>query len=68
MLVNEESPNWEVYSEEDKAEFIFQLFKILAVGGGMCQSDDTVQGYLNLTKTLYKVSLRVDQRLPVNLF
>jgi len=38
LLVNEESLNAEVYSEEDKAEFIFQLFRILVIGGGMCQS------------------------------
>jgi hypothetical protein len=40
MLVNEESENASTaFSTGDKTELIFQLFKIFAVGGTMCQPD-----------------------------
>jgi hypothetical protein len=56
MLVNEDSENCNVFGEEEQRELIFQIFKLLAIGGGMCQCEDTVNPYLDATKTLYKVS------------
>ena len=55
MLVNEDSDNAEIYSSAEKAELIYHVFRLLVVGGGMCQADDTMNGYLDMTKTLYKV-------------
>jgi hypothetical protein len=42
MLVNEDdSENAFVFSEEEKSEFIYKIFKHLCVGGGICQVNDT---------------------------
>lgn len=42
MLLNELSENVEVFSAEEKAEFIFHLFRTLAVGGALCQPDSNL--------------------------
>lgn len=42
MLLNEYSEQADLYSAEEKSELIFHLFKILAVGGALCQPDNNV--------------------------
>jgi hypothetical protein len=42
MLLNELSDNVDVFSAEEKAEFIFHLFRTLAVGGALCQPDSNL--------------------------
>jgi len=54
MLVNENSENACLYTDSEKHELIFQLFRIFAIGGNLCQPDITIDRYLNLTKTVYK--------------
>jgi hypothetical protein len=54
LLVNPDSESAGLFSDEEQNEFIFHLFTLLCVGGGMCQSEDSVNGYLHVTKTLYK--------------
>ena len=36
-LIREESENFSIFNEDDRAEFIFQLFKSLVIGGPLCQ-------------------------------
>jgi hypothetical protein len=45
FLLNEDSENASLYSEEERKQFIFAIFKIFAVGGAMCQSDATIERY-----------------------
>jgi len=59
MLINEDSENASVYSETEKKELIYVLFRLLAVGGGMCQPDVSIERYLELTKGLYRDLLTV---------
>jgi cilia- and flagella-associated protein 300 len=59
MLVNEDSENASVYSEGEKKELIFVIFRILVIGGSMCQPDTEVKRYQELTKSLYKELLTV---------
>ena len=59
MLVNEESENYHIYNEKEKKELIFVLFRLLAIGGGMCQPDVNIERYLELTKGLYRDLLTV---------
>ena len=53
MLVNEDSENAYVFEDEEKDEFLFHIFKRVCVGGGICQPEETVDKYLDLTKLLY---------------
>lgn len=46
------------YSDKERDEFIFHIFKRLCVGGGMCQYEDLLQPYVDLTKLVYKVCVR----------
>jgi hypothetical protein len=54
MLVNPESENTEIYSTEEKNELLYHLFKLFAVGGSMCQPQDQIERYLEVTKEFYK--------------
>ena len=54
MLVNEDSENAYLFNTEDKKQFIYALFKILTVGGAMCQPDVVIDRYLAFTKALYR--------------
>lgn len=54
MLLNEDSENASLFNESEKKQFIFRLFKLLAVGGSMCQPDTKTDRYLEMTKNLYK--------------
>ena len=40
MLLMEESDNYEVYSEKDRSEFLFHIFKHICLGGSVCQVSD----------------------------
>ncbi|RYH30316.1 DUF4498 domain-containing protein [archaeon] len=39
MLVNENSENSFVFKESEKQELIYQLFRIFAIGGELCQPE-----------------------------
>lgn len=54
MLVNENSENCALYSESEKKELIYQLFKLFAIGGELCQPEVDLEPYLNITKLAYK--------------
>ena len=53
-LIMEEDEKFCTFSEADRQEFIFHLFKSLALGGGVCQYEDTIDAYLDITRKLYK--------------
>jgi len=59
LLVNEDSEHAYVYSDEEKQEFIFQLFKWLAIGGTMMQFEDEAAPYFDTAKAIYKDFLTV---------
>ena len=59
MLVNEDSENSGLFSEKDKKELIYVLFRTLVVGGSMCQPDTRTERYLEMTKSLYRDLLTV---------
>jgi hypothetical protein len=45
MLVDEDSENYTVFSDTERDELLLRVFKHCALGGGMCQYEDTVQPY-----------------------
>ncbi|KAL4220127.1 hypothetical protein ACF0H5_020538 [Mactra antiquata] len=54
MLLSEESDNYDLYSDTEKEEFLYCLFKHICLGGQICQFEDILEPYLNMTKLLYK--------------
>lgn len=57
MLLNEDSERADLYNDEEQNEFIFHIFKILVMGGSLCQPDDNINVYLDATKQIYKVGM-----------
>ncbi|NXY49914.1 CF300 protein, partial [Ceuthmochares aereus] len=60
VLLLEDSDHYDIFSQSDRKEFLFCLFKHLCIGGTLCQFEDVVGPYLETTKALYKdlVSVR----------
>jgi cilia- and flagella-associated protein 300 len=54
FLVNPDSENSSLYTENERNELIFQLFQLLVIGGALCQADVQIDRYLHLTKAIYK--------------
>jgi len=61
MLLTDESEHWDLYSEEEKGEFLHLIFKHLVLGGPVCQYDDMIERYLEVTKALYKELITVQK-------
>ena len=58
MLLLEDSDHYDIYSDTERDEFLFRLFKHVCLGGAVCQFEDVVQPYLDTTKALYKDLIR----------
>jgi hypothetical protein len=43
LMVNPDSANSHIFTEEDKLEFIYKLFRIFTVGGTLCQPDHNIE-------------------------
>ncbi|EQC30396.1 hypothetical protein SDRG_11971 [Saprolegnia diclina VS20] len=54
MMANGDSEHAHLFTAAEQRELIFQIFKRLVIGGAMCQSDETIQPYLDITKAIYK--------------
>lgn len=63
FLLREESDNYELYSPEERSEFLFRLLQHCCLGGSMCQFEDHLDTYLDVAKRLYKalVAARKDK-------
>jgi len=59
MLLNPDSEYADLFSKEEKDEFLFRIFKHLVIGGTLCQYEDNLTPYLDITKILYKDLVRV---------
>jgi hypothetical protein len=46
MLINPDSSNASLFSDDEKKELVYRLFKLLVVGGAMCQADDNVTRFV----------------------
>ena len=58
MLINPESEEYKLFSEQERNEFIFRIFKHLVLGGRLCQFEDEINNYINCTKLFYKHLIR----------
>lgn len=43
-----------VHEDQYQNEFLFRVFQHIVLGGAMCQYDDNILEYLDITKRLYK--------------
>lgn len=53
-LLDEDSENYYLFDDEERAEFIFQLFTVTTIGGPLCQYENEIEPYFETTKTIYK--------------
>lgn len=53
-LLLEDSEFYSAFNEDMRNEFLFHIFKRIAIGGSLCQYEDYVDEYLALTKLFYK--------------
>lgn len=53
-LLMEEDDVYTTFSESDRKEFIFHVFKSLCLGGACCQFEDELGPYLDSTRMIYK--------------
>ncbi|CAF0853438.1 unnamed protein product, partial [Didymodactylos carnosus] len=67
VLLMEEFETYDIFSDEERKEFIFCLFKHFCLGGQVCQYEDDIKPYLESTKSVYKelVSVQKDPETKV---
>ena len=58
MLLLEDSDNYDMYTQSEREEFLFLLFRHICLGGSVCQYEDDIKPYLDTTKLLYKDLVR----------
>ncbi|XP_027270965.1 cilia- and flagella-associated protein 300 isoform X3 [Cricetulus griseus] len=58
VLLMEDSEKYEVFSPQEREEFLFCLFKHLCLGGSLCQYEDMLKPYLETAKLIYKDLVR----------
>ena len=53
-LLVEDSEAYSVFSPDQRDEFLFHIFKRIVIGGSLCQYENTIEPYLEMTKDFYK--------------
>ncbi|XP_025890751.1 cilia- and flagella-associated protein 300 isoform X2 [Nothoprocta perdicaria] len=66
VLLLEDSEHYDIFSQSDRQEFLFCLFKHLCLGGTFCQYEDMLGPYLETTKALYKDLVSVQKNPETN--
>ncbi|CAK9806958.1 Cilia- and flagella-associated protein 300 [Anthophora plagiata] len=61
MLLDEECSEYNLYMKDEREEFIFNIFQMLVLGGILCQYEDLLDPYLDVTKAIYKDLIRVQK-------
>ncbi|XP_014209076.1 uncharacterized protein C11orf70 homolog [Copidosoma floridanum] len=62
MILDEDNERYSLYGPEERDEFIFRLFEMLVLGGSLCQYEDELQPYLDVTRKIYKDLVRVEKK------
>lgn len=57
-LLIEESPFYSVFTKEEREELLIKVFGHLVCGGAMCQYEDKIGAYLDITRIFYKALVR----------
>ncbi|XP_011504128.1 PREDICTED: uncharacterized protein C11orf70 homolog, partial [Ceratosolen solmsi marchali] len=54
MLLDTECPEYNLFTDEERQEFIFRIFELLVLGGVLCQFENEIKPYLDITRSIYK--------------
>jgi protein yorkie len=54
LLRGEDSEHGEMYTTEERSEFLFRVMAHCCLGGAMCQYEDQLEPYLDVTRRLYR--------------
>ncbi|KAK0171719.1 hypothetical protein PV328_005137 [Microctonus aethiopoides] len=68
MLLDTDCDEYNLYSKDERDEFIFRLLQLLVLGGEYCQYEDNLNPYLEVTKSIYKDLVRVRKDETDNMF
>ena len=58
MLIIDDSDHYCLYSDTEREELLFNIFKHICLGGKLCQYEDNIEPYLDITKQIYKDFIR----------
>ncbi len=58
MLLVEDSATYELFSKQERSEFLFKLFQHIITGGELVQSCENIDTYLDFVRNLYKDLIR----------
>ncbi|XP_075448549.1 cilia- and flagella-associated protein 300 isoform X3 [Ascaphus truei] len=61
VLLLDDTDKFDIFSQSDREEFLFHLFKHLCLGGALCQFEDVIDPYLQTTKSIYKDLMSVQK-------
>ncbi|KAK3095146.1 hypothetical protein FSP39_010797, partial [Pinctada imbricata] len=61
LLLIDDSDNYWVYSDSERDEFLFRLFRHICLGGRYCQFEDKIEPYIDTTKQIYKELISVQK-------
>ncbi|CAH8448562.1 unnamed protein product [Heterobilharzia americana] len=64
-LLLEDSDDYSIFSEKEREEFLFRLFKHLCIGGEVCQQEDVIKPYIDTARKIYRDVISV-QKNPVS--
>ncbi|XP_017758798.1 PREDICTED: uncharacterized protein C11orf70 homolog [Eufriesea mexicana] len=67
MLLDEECSEYNLYVKDEREEFIFRIFQMLVLGGVLCQYEDILNPYLEVTKAIYKDLIKVQKNNDADL-
>lgn len=54
LLLLEDSDYYSLYDDKERSEFLFRIFTHVCIGGPICQFEDDIKPYLDVTRMLYK--------------
>ena len=63
LFVNEDSEHYCLYNDSERSELLFHILRVLVLGGGVNQYEDTIEPYFNMAKQIYKDLVSV-QKVP----
>ena len=61
MLCIPDSEYYDLFSESERNEFLFRLFKHIVIGGELVQPNDDLETYTNFVRNLYKDLISVQK-------
>lgn len=68
MLLDEECPEYNLYLKDEREEFIFFIFQMLVLGGILCQYEDILNPYLEVTRAMYKDLIKLSDIIVYKYF